>query len=465
MKEIRLDAAVIGAGTAGLFAASRIARKTENFAVFEGGTEGTTCARVGCMPSKAVIALARAFCAGCAKDALPGFPASSGPADTAAVMGRVRKIRDGLYKSTAANARARFGEKIVAEKVSFAEPMVLEDRDARYLCGSIVVASGSTPAVPPGWSLVDGRVVTTDAFFELPALGRRVLAVGMGPVGIELSMAMARLGLDVTMVEMTERVAAISDPDVDRVFKEILSKTPNFSFHLKTAVKLDGVGEEGVRVTLTGRSAGAGRKDVFDLVLLASGRRPNVDGLRLENSGLLLDDRGFAVVDPKTLRAEGQRVFFAGDVSGIRPFYHDAADQGVLAGENAVAPPGEPGFLPEKVPLAIVFTSPNVAMVGKAFHELPKDSFVTGGADAAQSGRGKVEGGTEGRISLYFGKSGGKLLGAQMAAPDGEHLAHYLSAMIHGRFTVDDVLALPFYHPTYEELVKAAAEEARRALK
>ncbi len=463
MKEIRLDAAVVGAGTAGLFAAARISHKTEKFLVFEGGIEGTTCARVGCMPSKAVIALGRAFATASGQMGNSGAGGSKA-ADTEAVLARVREMRDGLYKSTAANARARFGDKIVNETVSFAEPMILTGAETRYVCGAIVAATGSTPAVPPGWRLSPGKIVTTDTFFELPRLPERVLAVGAGPVGVELAQAMAHLGLSVTLVEMTERVAAVSDPDVEKAVKEMLAGEKNLACRFQTAARLDSENGGPVLVTLTDRATGKSERAEFDLVLLASGRRPNVEALRLENSGLALDGRGFPRIDPKTLKADGQNVFFAGDASAIRPFYHDAADQGMLAGVNAVAG-GDLSTLPERVPLAIVFTDPNVAMVGAGPASLPPEGFVTGRADASRSGRGIVEGGKQGLMSLYFAKADGRLLGAQMAMPAGEHLAHYLSVMISGRFTVDDVLALPFYHPTYEELVKSAVEDARRALR
>ncbi|MEW5735190.1 MAG: FAD-dependent oxidoreductase [Thermodesulfobacteriota bacterium] len=457
MPEQRLAAAIVGAGTAGLYAASRISRATDDFLLFEGGIEGTTCARVGCMPSKAIISASQAF-ACTAKGA-----AAASPADSAAVLAQVRQVRDALVSHTAKNARARFGEKIRTRTVHFIAPMTLFDGETSYACERIVLACGSTPAIPPGWRLLPGKIITTDQFFELTELGRKVLVLGLGPVGIELSQAMAGLGIEVVAAEMTENAAAIRSPAILEMLLSCLGAEKNLKLLFRHKAVL--VSAEGrVRAELSDLGTGKSVIEEFDQVLLATGRKPNAAALKLENSGLILDARSLPVFDGKTLATQDGKVFLAGDFSVLRPFFHDAADQGILAGQNAVAK-GALSSLPEKVALSIVFTHPNVVQVGRTPADPAAEGLAAGTVDFADMGRAKLEGGKRGRISLYFSQESRTLSGAELVAPEGEHMGHFLAACIQARFTVEQMLSLPYYHPTYEELIQGAVDQAKRLMR
>ncbi|MDI6797173.1 MAG: FAD-dependent oxidoreductase [Desulfatibacillaceae bacterium] len=449
----KLDAAIIGAGTAGLYAAAQVARRTDNFALFEGGIQGTTCARVGCMPSKALIAQVRAFA--CAADQTQG----AWPAKIGEILAAVRTVRDRLFQKTAANGQKKFGEKLIPAAVSFTGPMKIVADGIEYQCRSIVIATGSTPVIPPGWELAEGKIVTTNQFFELKTFGPKVLVVGMGPLGIEISQALARTGFGVTTVEMGSKIAGLSDPKVTEALGEILDNQPNLEWHTNFSARLLEAGGQ-VKVALKNMESGLEREQSFDLVLLATGRRPNVDGLNLEASGLELNKKGLPVFDPATLACKGQSVFMAGDVEGGRQLYHLAARHGILAGANAVNAdkPGEPPVMPN---LGIVFTDPCVAMVGADYSELDQDSIIIGEADAAFSGRGAVDGGRQGLLRLYFDKNSQLFLGAQMAVPAGEHLAHMLIPMLSSSYTLEQMADTVYYHPTYEELIQTAALNAK----
>ncbi|MBW1988019.1 MAG: FAD-dependent oxidoreductase [Deltaproteobacteria bacterium] len=462
MREENLDVAVVGGGTAGLFALAQAARRAEKVALFEGGHEGTMCARAGCMPSKALIHAAR-----CAREVrtpcVSGLPVGSPDSiDYAKVMAEVREKRDVLVSRTVVRTRQAFGEAIIRENARFVAPMVLEAGETRYRCGGIVLSVGSLPVVPPGWRLVPEKVVTTEEFFNLPTLPRDILVVGMGPVGIELSMALAGLGLSVTCAEMGKTAAGISDPEILSSFVHVLQDTPNFRYHFRTKASLLDVGER-VGVQLEDLEGGAQWNAGFDLVLLAVGRAPDFAGLDLPNAGIKLSQKGWPVVDEKTLACVGQKVFVAGDASGIRPFFHDAADQGRLAGRNA-AKKGEPESLEEKTPLTIIFTEPNVAFVGLDWRDFDEAAHVAGEIDVRNSGRGLLENLNHGKVRLYVERAGQRLVGAALCAPSGEHLAHFLAQAVSSRLTVRDMLNLPFYHPTYEELVPQALLDAKKKL-
>lgn len=301
--------------------------------------------------------------------------------------------------------------------------------------------------------------MTTDEFFELADIPDKILVVGAGPIGVEIGQALARMGKGVTMVEMTGSAAGISDPAVEKVFLAALAQA--VELRLRTKAFLEKVDERGVAVTLedeNGRKA-AGR---FDLAIVASGRKPNFERLRLERSGLALDRRGVPEFDRKTLRCREDDVFLAGDCSGIRPLYHEAADQGKLAGKNATAS-GRLQTLPRRVPLVITFTRPAVCSVGTKFTDLPEGTAV-GEAGVAGSSRGVADRVGDGVIRIYGSRPDGRIIGSEIAAPAGEHLAHLLAVLIQTGMTPGEALQLPFYHPTYEEVLQDALEDLRKKL-
>ena len=459
MNQVELDAAVIGAGSAGLRAMARILDKTDNALIFEGGKEGTTCARIGCMPSKAFIHIANLMYssrlfghAGIEFDGDLSF-------DSRKAMRHVREIRDMLVASTI-KGYSRFYDKVVRKYAEFIEPMTLKAGDVIYKCKVIVLACGSTSTVPPGWHIVDDRIITTDTFFELEELPKTALVVGMGSIGIELGQAMARMGVKVTGVEMLDVIAGIQDPAIEKAFKAALSI--EFEIMTKTTAILNSVNEK-VSVILKSLGNGEELNREFDLVVLASGRRLNFDHLNIEKSGLTLGKGKVPVYDKDTLKCEGQNVFIAGDASFRRPLLHEAADEGTIAGLNAASGDKLTTFNP-RVPISIVFTDPNVCSVGKRYGELSPDSFVVGVGNYEGLGRAVVNDVDLGLIHIYVDRNSRKIMGSEMAAPAGEHLSHLIASFIYNQMTLDEAFGLPYYHPTFEEGVNSALNNAIRKL-
>lgn len=453
MKEKKVDVAVVGAGTAGLYALGRARRKTDNLVILDGGVLGTTCARVGCMPSKMLIHGSDNL-AGAREAEVAG---ENIRLDGAEMMRSLRERRDRLAGGVVKRNEPLFRKLLVREYATFRDPMVLEAGGTAYRCRAIVLACGTTPTLPPGWRKEPGRIVTTDEFFELDDIPERILTVGAGFIGVEIGQALARMGKRVTIVEMTGSAAGISDPEVRKSFLAALAKAVDL--RLRTKALLEGVDDSGVKVSL---EDGDGKKapGIFDLAIVASGRKTNFGRLRLDRSGLILDRRGFPELDPATLRCRNHDVFLAGDCSGISPVLHEAAAEGTLAGSNA-ADPERLQTLPKMVPLAITFTRPAVCSVGKRFAELPEGTAV-GSAGFIGSGRGVADRVEDGVIRVYGDRVSGRIVGSEMAAPAGEHLAHLLAALIHSGMTVTEALALPFYHPTYEETLQEALQDLRK---
>ena len=208
---------------------------------------------------------------------------------------------------------------------------------------------------------------------------------------------------------------------------------------------------------------GAGGTFEADAVLAAMGRRPNIDGLGLDTLGVPLDDKGMPEIDPTTLRIGDSPVFLVGDANNHKPLLHEAADEGYIASQFA-GPNASPHSFCRRTPLAIVFCSPQVAHVGKPLSEIPAASRATGSADFSRQGRVRIKGETAGLLRVHADCESGKLLAADMCIPEAEHLAHLLALAIEQELTVQDMLAMPFYHPVVEEGLRSALRDLAKNL-
>ncbi|MCW8907947.1 MAG: FAD-dependent oxidoreductase, partial [Sedimenticola sp.] len=193
---------------------------------------------------------------------------------------------------------------------------------------------------------------------------------------------------------------------------------------------------------------------VVDKVLASLGRRPNLDNMQIENSGIELDDRGIPHYDRQTMQIGDSHIFLAGDVNGERPLLHEAGDEGRIAGHNASSDSIQ--AFRRKTPLSINFVDPNICHIGKRWSELDADQVAVGEVNLAPVGRALIMGKNKGIIRVYADKQSGLLLGSEMICTKGENLAHLLAWCIEQEMTVGDLLRMPFYHPVIEEALQAA---------
>jgi dihydrolipoamide dehydrogenase len=198
-------------------------------------------------------------------------------------------------------------------------------------------------------------------------------------------------------------------------------------------------------------------------MLVSIGRRANTAGLGLEALGVTLDERGVPSYDPTTMQVADLPIFLAGDITSDRPLLHEAADEGRIAGFNCVQ--AHPQCFQRRVPLSIVFCEPNVAVVGQAFADLQNQDLVIGAVRFDNQGRARVLAENTGMLRVYAAKPEGRLVGAELVAPRGEHLAHLLAWVMQKGMTVFDVLQLPFYHPVVEEGLRTALREVAKQVK
>jgi dihydrolipoamide dehydrogenase len=455
-----VDVAIIGAGTAGLNARREVEKRGGQPLMIEGGAYGTTCARVGCMPSKLLIAAAEAAHA-VAGAAAFGLPATA-RIDGAAVMARVQRERDRFVGSVVAGTEAIPAAQRLLGRARFTGPTTLEvGGHTRVEARAVVVATGSTPFLPPPFDAVASHVLTSDEVFDLPDLPESLAVIGTGVIALELGQAMQRLGVRVAFFSPFEVVGPLTDPEVARVARRDLSAELNL--RLGTIMLAATPGPGGMR--LRWREAdGTAREEEFARVLVAAGRRPSIVGLGLEATGLALDSAGLPAVDPHTAQCGDAPIFLAGDAAGHIPLLHEAADEGRIAGANAMAWP-EVQRATRRAPLAIAFTDPQMAMVGLRHDQLPPGAHATGQVSFENQGRAQVMRRNQGLLRVYASTRDCALLGAEMFGPAAEHMAHLLAWSVQQRLTVPEALAMPFYHPVLEEGLRTALRDLAAQLR
>ena len=450
--DLKVDVVIVGAGTAGLAALREVRKRTESFLLVNSGPYGTTCARVGCMPSKALIAAANALHM---RTKLGEFGMRGGEAlaaDIPAVLRRVRALRD-HFVSGVLEATENLGQRLLDGRARLDGPNRVRVDGRVIEARQVVLAPGSITIVPRPWQAFGDRILTSDTLFEQRDLPRRIGAIGLGAIGVEIAQALARLGLEVHGFDGGQRMAGLSDEHVAAELRACLAG--EFAIHLGTEVEL-AEAEGGIEIRW-----GAERV-VVDKVVVGVGRRPNIEGLGLETLGVPLDDKGMPQVDPETMRIGDTPVLLAGDADGMRPLLHEAADDGHIAGMNAAG--ADAVRLPRRTPLSIVFCDPEVAVVGQRARDLDESDVLTGEVSFAAQGRARIAQENRGLLRLYAAREDGRLLGAEMAAPAGEHMAHLLALAVGRGLTAHDLLRMPFYHPTVEEGLRTALRQIARQL-
>ncbi len=457
MKTRTVDVAVIGAGSAGL-SAYRAARKLKDRVVLiEGGPYGTTCARVGCMPSKLLIAAAEA--AHHAREA-PLFGVRPGDVmiDGAAVMRRVRSERDRFVGFVVESTESIPASDRINGYARFLDPKTLQiDEHTRVEAERIVIATGSRPSRPAMFEAAGDRLVVNDDIFSWQQLPGSAAVFGPGIIGLELGQALHRLGVRIRMFGRSGSLGPLSDPALRRLAKEIFSA----EFALHTDASVESVERDGDQVVLRFRAdSDQIIEERFDYLIAATGRTPNVEKLALENSGLKLDDRGVPVFDQQTMQCGDSHIFIAGDVNDELELLHEAADEGDIAGSNAASMPDvSPGHRRSKI--SIVFSDPQIALIGDTHAELDGSRFVIGEVDFGNQGRSRVMAQNRGLLHVYADPDSERFLGAEMIGPRAEHLAHLLAWSHQQELTIPEMLEMPFYHPVIEEGLRTALRDAK----
>ncbi|WP_044409816.1 dihydrolipoyl dehydrogenase [Thiomicrospira microaerophila] len=456
MRKVRY--AIIGAGTVGLTALDIIKEQTDDYVLIQLGEWGTTCARVGCMPSKAMIHAANHFFHAKGAGAVGVKGVAGLTIDHAAVMQRVRRFRDRFVKGiNAGTVETLPADKVILGAAHFVAPHRLEVNGELIEAERIIIGTGSRPVVPATWREKLGkRLLTSDTVFELETLPRRVAVVGLGVIGLELGQALSRLGVDVIGFEASDTLSGLRYPEASAKLVECMSS--EFAIYLNQSVDVD----------VDAHCAKVRRGDAIfevDAVLVTMGRTPNIDQLGLENLNVALNDLGMPPFNPETMQVADLPVFIAGDASGYRPILHEAGDEGKIAALNAVGFPHVQS-IPRKTPLGISFIEPGAAYFGDRFDALDPAKIEVAAFDLhCNNGRAIVMDQDHGLLCLFADSASGQLLGGELVMPQAEHLAHLLAWCVQQRMTVAQILQMPFYHPVLEEAVASVLKQLNAKLK
>ncbi|HTH44284.1 MAG TPA: dihydrolipoyl dehydrogenase [Oxalicibacterium sp.] len=460
MRTLSFDVAVIGAGSAGLTAYRAASAHGKRVLLIESGAYGTTCARVGCMPSKLLIAAADAAHA---IATAPNFGVFAGAPniDGRAVMERVRAERDRFVGFVVDGV----GRIVPAHRLNGHAKFLAPDRlqvgdDTQVTAQRIVIASGSRPTIPDNLRALGDRLIVNDDVFNWDNLPDSVAVVGTGVIGLELGQALARLGVRVAIFGRSGSLAQLHDADVLRVAHDCLRAELDLRLHT-TIVSAQRSNEQ---LTLRTREAdGRERSETYQFVLAATGRTPNVAGLGLEHSGLRLNQRGVPIHDPHTMQCGDSAIFIAGDVGEDRPVLHEAVDEGRIAGDNAARYPLVVDGV-RRAAISVAFTDPQIAVIGQSSRTLTEQRYASGEVAFADQGRSRVMLQNCGLLKVYGEHGTHRFLGAEMIGPRAEHLAHLLAWACQNRMTVEQMLEMPFYHPVVEEGLRTALRDLKEKL-
>jgi dihydrolipoamide dehydrogenase len=454
----QFDVVVLGAGTAGLAAAKAASTDGARVAVVDHGPLGTLCARLGCMPSKALLqstsGLFRARRLGRLGIDLTTPPSFDWPAVRARTSELVAEFVASVVEATTTSKAFL----LIRGTAEFVDENTLHVGDRLLTARRWIVATGSSPVRPPleGLDAIADFTLTSDDVFDLESIPSSVAVIGSGGVGIELGQFFARAGARVHVLTHDDRIAGLGPGPLQDAIRVPLER--ELTIHLSARIERVKRHGEGVALVVEKEAEVHVAK-----VLLAAGRRPNVDALGLSRIGVCVE--GSSPVHDAFLRTTNHSVFVAGDAAGGPAVLHAATIQGHAAGRNATR---DQGFLsPMLEPgLRVVFSDPIVATVG-----LDADSAKRAGHRTcvvarpwSEQGKARIMDETEGLAQLVVDRETRKVLGCQLVGPHADLLIHLASYAIHFGATVEDLLALNHYHPTLAEIFPSLARCAAQEL-
>jgi pyruvate/2-oxoglutarate dehydrogenase complex dihydrolipoamide dehydrogenase (E3) component len=402
-------------------------------ALVERDLMGGDCLNVGCVPSKALLRAARAA-AEVRRAKEFGVTAGEPQIDFASVMERVRRVRAAISPHDSAERFRRLGVDVFLGEGRFVNEDTVEVNGARLLFGRCVIATGARPAIPDIPGLKEARWFTNETVFTLTELPRRLLVIGGGPVGCELGQAFARLGSKVTLHTRDGSVLPKEDYEAASVVRDQL--------------RADGIDFPREEVSPAG----------FDAVLVAAGRRPNVDRLDLPAAGVAFDPSAGVRVDGR-LRTSNPRVFAAGDCCSLGPRFTHAADaMARLAVRNTLFP-GSGRMSADTIPRC-TYTDPELAAVGRSTHE-PGDDVELFRVEADQLDRATTDG-TAGFAKVATAKGTDRILGATVVGPRAGEIIGTLSLAMANGIGLKRIAGTVLPYPTYTESLKKVADQYNR---
>ena len=481
----KFNLVVVGGGSAGLMTAAGAAGLGARVALVEAGTMGGDCLNYGCVPSKALLR--------CARDAyakregrfgsgpVEGKKAGTGnlTADWVAVAAWVRGAIDTIAPHDSVERFQSLGVEVVTGRATVSTPhsvvVELNEGGSRELEGrALVIATGSSPMVPPIPGLEAAGYLTNETVFTQSSLPRRLLVMGGGPIGVELSQAFARLGSQVTLVEMLPRILPREDADAAELVAKSLERDGVEILTSTRVARVEAVpGGKRVICQSSGGAGGGGKGGndggtdgpiqtvEADEILVAAGRRANLAGLGLETVGIRTGN-GLILTD-RHMRTSLRSVYACGDVTGPYPFTHMAGQQARVVIQNALLP-FKARMDYRAVPWA-TFTDPEVARVGLNEEDATAQGVAHRIIKLPLSGndRAVCEGETEGFLKILTPPGKDVILGATLVGPHAGEMVHEVVLAMQAKLRLRDIANTIHIYPTLAEIFRRAGDESRKA--
>ncbi|MBA7631953.1 Mercuric reductase [subsurface metagenome] len=447
------DLVIVGAGSAGLTAAGFAVQLGARVAVVEKHRIGGDCTWTGCVPSKTLLKIAKVTHEMRTADRYGLTPADP-VVDLKSVMSVVHRVINQVYQHESPEALRANGIDVILGDVRFLDPHTLSVNEDIFTARYVLLSTGAHPFIPPINGLDTVNYLTYENIWDLETLPEHLLVIGAGPIGCEMAQAFRRLGSQVTLIEGEERMLLRDEPDASKVMTAVF-KAEGINMHF--AVTVDRVWQKGKTIHVA-----AGVKELAgDCLLVAVGRRPNVDGLALEKAGVAYSPRGIDV--DEHLRTSQRHMYAAGDCIGSYQFTHYAGWQAAMAVRNALLPGATKGIR-DMVPWT-TFTDPEVAHVGlteQQAREQLGDAVMTCQWPMERVDRARTEGHTQGFLKLVH-KKDGTLLGATIVCQRAGEMIHEWIVALEHSLKVGDLAQTIHVYPTYSTASMQAAAEIRVA--
>ncbi len=460
--DIHADIVVLGAGPGGYTAAFRAADLGKNVVLIERySTLGGVCLNVGCIPSKALLHVAKVI-TDAEETAQQGIAFAKPGIEIDKLRGWKESIIGKLTKGLAGLAKQR-KVKVVRGTGRFTSPNMIEvetsDGKKTVSFEHCIIAAGSAAARIPGFPYDDPRIIDSTGALKLEGIPERMLIIGGGIIGLEMATVYDALGSRISVVELMDQLIPGADADLIRPLHKRIQKRYE-AVYLKTKVTRIEALQEGLKVTFEGGTEGtaAPEPQVYDRILMAVGRRPNGREIGAENAGIVVNERGFIPVD-KQLRTSVSHIFAIGDIAGEPMLAHKASHEGKLAAEIIVG--HKTAFDARAIP-SVAYTDPEIAWMGLTETEARKQGIEIEKAvfPWAASGRALAMARDEGMTKLILDKKTRRILGAGIVGINaGELISETVLGLEMGA-DMEDIGLTIHPHPTLSETVFFAAEIA-----
>ncbi|MDC1111752.1 dihydrolipoyl dehydrogenase [Alphaproteobacteria bacterium] len=460
MSQNKYDLVVIGSGPGGYVASIVAAQKGMTVASIEKRESlGGTCLNVGCIPSKAMLHASEQYensvkvngnedwgiqCKDVTLDLNKLLKKKSG------IVEELTKGIDYLFNKNKVKKYLGTAKIISSDEIEINNNGKIENIHAE----KIIIATGSTPTILPNIDIDETHIVTSTGALDLKKVPKKLIVIGAGVIGLEMGTVWRRLGSEVEVIEFLPRILPGMDTEVADKFMKILQKQGikfKLSHSLESVKKVDGK----VMLSIKDTDTNSLKQIDADVVLIAVGRKPNTSGLGLEELGLATDKHGFIEINNK-FESSIKNIYAIGDVIKGPMLAHKAEEDGVAAVEIIN---GEAGHVDYNLVPGIIYTAPEVAVIGKTEEELKNDgiSYNKGVFPLTANSRAKAIGHTDGMVKILADKSTDKILGAHMIGHEAGTVIHELSVAMGFGASSEDVARICHGHPTVNEAIKEAA--------